>query len=437
MNSIFAIVSTTIFFIFSGWYLTYLLPKLEKVERVGLAFLLGAGLTTFIWYIVYRVGLPLNLYTLALAGFILSALSYLLTKVLKLSILPLVLVKLSISEKRLTLAIIFGLIIAFTIGIYHPLTAWDSIAQYDFRGHAIAIDHDLSFIKAGAYFLSYPLMISLVHAVVYLLGGASAQGIHAIIFASFIAIVYGRMKDWTNSKYALLTCLLLVGQNELFDHATFAYTNLPYTSYLVAGILYAISSGAYSLIISALLVGSSTWVRSAEVFWLVGLLLFIIQSVRVKKISYALVSIFIIMGMRSAWSSYVVSIFKSIGFPTETNLSHVNIDVIGKIIPKLEQIYWYLYLNIILPYLGIWFLIIPTLAIIFIKKSNKLLLLVSTVILSAGIAVGGVMIFSTYYPTWNEIGDSARRMILFIVPLTLITAIYALYLLDNKEKNEN
>lgn len=437
MNSFFAIIFTTIFFIFSGWYLTYLLPKIEKIERVGLAFLLGAGLTTFIWYIEYLSGLPFNLSTLAFAGLTLGVGSYLFTKIFQLHPKPSKAVKLDSYQKSLTLAIICGLIISFSIGIYHPLTAWDSLAQYDFRGHAIATDHNLSFIKAGAYFLSYPLMISLVHAVVYMLGGASAQGMHAVIFASFIAVVYGRMRNWTNLSYALITCLLLVGQNELFDHATFAYTNLPYTAYLVAGILYATSAGTYSLLISALLIGSSTWVRSSEVFWIVGLLILIVQSIRFKKLSYILISIFVIMGMRLAWSSFVISIFKSIGFTTETNLSHINIDAIGKIIPKLEQIYWYLYLNIISPYLGIWFLTIPTVVTVIIKKNYKLLLLLSTILLSAGMVVGGVMIFSTYYSTWNEIGDSARRMILFVIPLAIITSVYALFLVDSKAKNED
>jgi hypothetical protein len=437
MNSFIAIFLTTLFFIFSGWHSTYLLPKIDKIERIGLAFLLGGSLTTFIWYMEYQCGLPFNLYTLLLAGLIFSAVSRLFTKIYKLKLdLPQP-VKVATYQRKLILIIVSVLIVAFGIGIYHPLTAWDSLAQYDFRGHAIAIDHDLSFIKAGAYFLSYPLMISLVHAAVYMLGGISAQGIHAVIFASFIGVVYGRMRNWTNLSYALLTCLLLIGQNELFDHSTFAYTNLPYTVYLVVGILYATSTGAYSLLISALMIGSSTWVRSSEVFWIVGLLLLLIQSIRFKKISYVLILIFVIMGMRLAWSSFVVSTFKSIGFPTETNLSHINLAAIGKIIPKLEQIYWYVYLNIISPYLGIWFLTIPTLVTVIIKKNYKLLLLLSTILLSAGMVVGGVMIFSTYYSTWNEIGDSARRMMLFIIPLTIITATYALFLINNKENNEN
>jgi hypothetical protein len=435
MNSLIAIAIATAFFSVTGWYLTYFQKNIHRFERLGLAFLLGAGLTTFLWFLGSLIGLPLNLLTLLLSGVILGGIGYLLIKLLKLSVAQSPSLKLGKAEKYLAAAVITSLLISFLIGSYNPLTAWDSIALYDFRGHAVAIDHDLSFSRAGAYFMSYPLMISLLHAVVYQLGGISAQGIHAIIFASLIAIVFGRLKEWSNLKYALLTCLLIIGQNEIFTHSTIAYTNLPYTSYLIAGLLYAVSTGPYTLLLSGLLLGLSGWVRSSEVFWIVGILLILWQGIRHKQKLRSIISIFLILIIRLTWSKYMNSVYASFGHITQSTVSHFTLASLNKIIANWQAIYWYLYLNVISPYLGIWFLAVPVSIVAAFKKSRLLFMLLSSIIISAGMVVVGVMIFSTYYTSWNEIGDSARRMVLFIIPLTLITAVYALYLVFSK-KNE-
>lgn len=442
MNSIFAIIITSSFFTLSGWYLTYLLPRLVKIERVGLSFLLGSGLTTFIWFLGYRVGLPFNLYTLALSGVILSLSGYLLSKYLHLGPEVVPPVKPNKHDKYLTIAIIALIAVAFIVGSYNPLTAWDSIAQYDFRGHAIAIDHDLSFVRAGVYYMSYPLMISLVHAVVYMLGGLSAQGIHSIILAAFLSIIYGRMREWSNTTYALLACLLVIGQNEIFSHATFAYTNLPYTTYLIAGFLYSLSgklksqNAKYFLIFGGLLIGISTWMRSSEVFWIIGLILILWQAIRNKNILWAFIPGLTILSMRFAWSSFVQQVFNAANFVTDSTASRFNLDALSKIISNRQTILWYLYLNVISPYLGAWFITLPLLIVALVKRHLRLFMLVSSILISASIVIVGVMIFSTYYTTWNEIGDSARRMMLFVIPLSIISATYGLYVVSQKGNDE-
>lgn len=437
MNSILAIIITSIFFIASGWNISHLISKIEKVERVGLSFLLGAGLTTFIWFQGYSlVGLSLNLITLFCSGLILAVLGLFLRKILHLKLDIDKTIKFGRTEKILVLTLMITLLIALIIGSYNPLTAWDSIALYDFRGHAIALDHDLSFGRVGAYFMSYPLMISLVHAIVYMLGGISAQGIHSIIFAAFIGIVFGRLKSWTNTIHALIGSLLIIGQNEIFTHSTIAYTNLPYTSYLIVGFLYAISSGSYAILLSGIMLAISTWVRSSEVFWIIGIILIIWQGLKTKQKLQTIISIITILAFRYAWSTYLSAYFASVSFITESTASHFTLKSLYRIISNWREIYWYLYLNVISPYLGVWSLSIPSLVVVIMKRNIRLFMLTSAILLSAGIVVVGVMVFSTYYITWNEIGDSARRMMLFIVPLSIITATYALYISSNKNNEK-
>ncbi len=436
MNSIIAVFVVSVIYVFSGWYLTYLSPKLIILERLGLAFLLGSGLSTFIWFLGSLIGLHLNIFTIIISGAILGGFGLFISKLLKLGLNSQSIEKHSKTDRYLAIAVITSLITSFVIASYNPLTAWDSIALYDFRGHAIAIDHDLSFSSAGAYFMSYPLMISLVHAAIYLFGGVSAQGIHAVMFASMISIIFGRLRSWTNVKYALLACLLIIFQNEIFTHSTISYTNLPYTAFLISGFLYAVSKGKYLLILSGLLLAISGWVRSSEVFWIVGIILIFWQGIRNKKIIYPILSIIIILIMRLTWTRYMNYIYSTFGHITESTVSHFTFDSVNKIIANWQPIYWYIYLNIISPYLGIWALTIPLIIITYLKRNIRLFMLLSSILISAAMVVVGVMIFSTYYTSWNEIGDSARRMVLFIIPLSLITAVYALFLLSDKSNEK-
>jgi len=442
MNSFIAIIITSLFFILSGWYLTYLLPLHERVERVGLAFLLGSGLTTLLWFLGCRLGLSLNIFTLMMSGMILVLVAYFLKNRFGISPTKTTVTKLSKTEKYLAITVVTLLVAAFIIGSYNPLTVWDSLALYDFRGHAIAMNHSLKDIVDLPYYVSYPLMISLVHSIIYMLGGVSAQGLHAIIFAAFIAILYGRMQQWTNKSYALLTCLLVITQAEIFTHATFAYTNLPYLVYLVSGFLYAVFSGKgkdnsqYFLLFSGLLIALSTWLRSSEVFWILGVILIAWQGIRTKRVITAACSVLIIFFVRYSWSSFVSSVLLAIGQPDAPRISHFTIDAFNMIIGNALSIAKYVYWNIFLPYIGMWLLTVLMLVVAIVKRNTKVLMLVCTIALTACMTIVGIMIFSTYFATWNQIGDSARRMILFVSPLTLIASMYTLYLMSDKGKDE-
>jgi hypothetical protein len=435
MNNLWAIGVVTGLFMASGWHLTYMLKESGRVERLGLSLLLGAGLTTLLWFMGYRLGLPLSLGMFVLACGVTFGIGYVVVKLLNL-VPNQKSEKLNKVEKWLGVTVIAALVVAFLIGNYNPLTAWDSLALYDFVGHAIATDADLRFIDYGSYYLSYPLMISLVHAAVYLLGGVSAQGMHAVLFAAFIGIIYGRMRTWSNPRYALIACLLVIGQNEIFAHATFAYTNLPYISYLIAGFLYAVSGGTYSLLLAGLLLGLSSWVRSSEIFWIIGVILIAWQGwIGGKKIMAALAT-FMLLAIRAIWSTFQSSVFQSLGVVEGSAVKQVSVAALVASLANWQEVYSYLYLYIIWPYLRLWLLCIPILYIAFMRHNRKLLMLGFAMLMSGGAVLGGIMVFSTYYESWNQIGDSARRMVLFIVPLSLITATYALYVANQKVVHE-
>ena len=439
MINTFLVILTALSFLSSGWYLTYLFPLESRIERLGLAFLIGAGMTTFLWFIGNLLGLPFNLYTLLLieAGEIL--IGYYATSKNRMSLKKAHPFKPARSELIVTLIIIAILLIAFLIGSHNPLMAWDSIALYDFRAHTIAINHSLKDLTDSSYYVSYPLMISLMHSIVYMLGGVSAQGLHAITLMALTSVIYGRMREWTNHSLALTACLLVVTQHQIFYHATFAYTNLPYTAYLVSGLIYAISARAGKLgflPLAGLVLGFSTWMRASETFWVVGILLLLAQGLILKKKLLSVLAVAILLLIRFTWSIYLNAVLVSIHYTYEQTFRAFGFHSILEIIANRQALYTYIKNNVFVPYQGIWFLSVPVTLIAIVKKDHKLILLTSAILLSAVMVVVGIMVFSTYYTTWSEIGDSARRMVMFVEPLTIIASVYALSLRSRRENHD-
>lgn len=437
MTSAFLILITSIFFILSGWQLSHLLGKTVLIEKLGVSFLLGNGLTTLTWFLLYLLGIPLDLISLVASGGIIFLLGWTLNQFYHFDSTITRLPPLSRLEIILIAVTVVLLLSAFVIGNYKPLVAWDSLALYDFRGHAIALNHSLKDLTDDSYYVSYPLMISLDHAIIYLLKGISAQGLHAVFFAAFISVIYGRLFNWSNPLYAGIGSVLIIFHKEIFAHSTYAYTNLPYIAYLVTSILFAVTPTRSSRQLSFLLLGGifaglSTWVRSSEIFWVIPFALILIQGYLLRSLPLALFSITLGFLFRSTWISFFNAVIRAIHYPQVSILGNVTIEKIPWIIERWPVYYWYLYLNVVTPYGGYWMMLIPLAIIYWQKRDHRLLLLSLSIFASAILVILGTIILSTYFPTWNEIGDSARRMMLFIVPLATVSSLYGLSLLTKK-----
>ncbi|GAB4028102.1 MAG: hypothetical protein Fur0011_7390 [Candidatus Microgenomates bacterium] len=414
--------------ILSGYPYSRHIRSTSIILRSGLSFLIGSGLTTWILFMLHRLfGVPLT-FQFALLSY---GLVWLIGYLTKTNISP---KSSKVSSKTiLTFVPITITLLAFVIGSYLPLTAWDSIALYDFRAHAISLTHSLTDMTRSTYDMSYPLHISLLHSFVYMLGGESAQGLHALFFGSLLAVVYERLRVWSNPRWALIGVILVATSSELFDHATFAYTNLPYTSYLIAGLLYLLSTTSRELILGALMIGLSCWTRSAEPFWLLAWLLLIFQSARFKTFKPLLIGSFALYAIRYGWIQYYNSVVAGLIGEVPSLTSSLSIDALVALYPKLPSYYWYLRLNVIDPYRGHWFLPLPMFIVWLKHRSPRLLIFILLMFTTLGIVVAGVVLMSLYLTSWADIGTSARRMVLFIIPLSVIGATYAGYIMSTAQ----
>jgi hypothetical protein len=218
--------------------------------------------------------------------------------------------------------------------------------------------------------------------------------------------------------------------SDLWGHATFAYSNLPYTAYFVSAILLIAVSNkdnfSGNAFLSAILMGLSIWVRSAEPFWVVWLFILIGTSIYYKKIVFAITPVVIFFLLRYGWLSFQAQIFQAAppGGPTLTELIFSPL-TITSLLNNYSQVIEYLWKNLILSFGFIWLIIfaaiISTLSKIkSLKSIIPSLILVLTILLCSGLAIGGIVIFSTFFESWADIGDSARRMMMFITPLSVV-----------------
>jgi hypothetical protein len=432
MINLISILILAFTFVISGFFYAKLSRTNSYLEHLSLSFIIGSGLATFFWFAIYLLGYPLDLFSFFLSALISFVLGFTLTSRIK-SSLAYSPHKLSIQEKYLFSGVITLIVLALITSSYNPVISWDSLTLYDFRGMVIAKTSSLSGLEFGTYYLSYPLMTSLTHAVVYLLGGNNPQTFYSLIYLSLLGVIYGRMSGWTNRKYALITTLLVATSPYLWEHATISYTNLPYAAFFVAGLLYLPST----LVLGGSLVGLSIWTRTAEPFWLASLPLIIYFGWKNKQLLSAISGTALVFVFRLVWNAYHASAYLRGGLESASSDSIYNLEIFGKILNNLGSIMSYISQFIITPYLGIWLMTAFSLTITIISRRNLARQVVPTalliaLLLIAGMVVAGIAIFSTYYSSWYSIGGSATRMLIFIIPLAAVVGIQVLYLGNQK-----
>jgi|GEM_PF-1610102 len=437
------IVLTLIAFIFilAGTGYANLISKITFIEKTGVRFLLGSGLTTLVWFVLFRLGISFNISSFLLSSVIVLLFGLLLSGCIKSDQIILRVILKHTYEKVLAWLIAILGICHLLITNYNPITSWDSIALYDFVGKVVAVSGNLNHIISSSYYMSYPLYVSLSHASMYIFGAINPQGIHSLILISLMAVIFGRLSSWTSTKYALLGTLLILSSYQIFYHASYAYTNIPYVAFLIIGFLYGASAQKQDktrgyLLMSGIFLGLSAWTRSSEPFWIVGILLLIWQGLRFRQFKLSFIAVIIVFAIRAVWSSYYASVLQALNIEQVARTSLLSVSTIQSILHNYLSITWYILLNVIHPYLGVWLMFVPSIIIAIRNKDIRLsqLLFISLIIFA--MVIGGIAVFSTYYTTWNEIGDSARRMVLFIIPLSFVTNIYALYIVNSGSSHD-
>lgn len=414
-----------------GYLIAGFLGVKEKLERLGLGYLLAFGLTGIITFGLSILGIPLNpfvAYIIVILGFF----SFLFC----------------IKELRYLningwwIAILGIILLSLLINTYWPTSIWDAMTIYDFRAKFFSsgrLPTDIKEIQNYGYYLgNYPFMYSFVLALPYLIN-SSPTTIITGLFMSLIFIFYSYLKG---NKYAEILTLVLSTSLILFTHSTYLYSNLPYSVFIIAAAFlvskYLKEQKTNYLLLGLFMIVCGSWIRYAEPFhYSIFAILFIYLIVKNNKMSKILLIsslIIITIAIRSLWHLYRVDFYKS-DYPQPQIVYSVNTLKIDSKVKELESSFNKVTKNIGLygkyllnatdiyhmPFLSVLILLIFNKSRRNILKNPEKYFFTLFSMFSIIVLIIGTFIFSTQIPNWSEIPDSVRRMMMFLVPSLLLS----------------
>jgi len=425
------------FFIFTlitiyGYLLVSVIIKdLQPLEKIGLGYLLGLGTVTFAIFVYSWAGIKITAFSILLLILLLILITYLLNFFLKRGLkLNLKKIHLEISnfnvyEKIILGVIFFILFLSLVLSSYYPITAWDALALYDFRGKVIANrGFFVQIANQYEYFAHYPLLTSLTHTIVYLFGGANPQFTYSLYVLSLAIIFYQTLIKHSSRLVSLLVVLVLVTTPEIFEHSTIAYTNLPYTVTYVTGIIYFSrffdkkNNMLGFLFLSGILIGLSTWARSIEPFWITPLVIIVAYSLFKRKLYILFVYLLPFLLIRQSWNMFL-TIFYGNNYSTVSSISSSAVHIPALFnIKVLVEITRFLFNSVFIHIKEILFMFVTVLLFDIkklIKSKNNIFLMV--IIINLMLLFVGTFLFRYRFKGWEEIPDSARRMAMFLIPM--------------------
>lgn len=405
----------------------FILPKQNPMASAGLSFPLGIGIFTFIMFITNIFGVRFSLLNEFLILLTLSIPLILLTrKQIKIFFINLINAfkksHLSLVERVMLAALGFLILTSFISTLYWPPYIWDSVVLYDFRGHVFAQTGFMKAVFIDAYYYSYPLLTSLGHTIVYLSGGKYPQFIDSLFYLSLGLGFYGFLREFVSRKMDLLFTLILLTVQPLFYHSLLSLTNLPFSVYLSLGAicvyLWDKKKEVGYLILSALLVGLSTWTRSSEPFWVgIFLIIFIVSVYRRRLFNVLTYSLFF-FPILEGWKVFQNYLARSDPPDAIATAGY------SKILPGLLNIqnWWliigYLYEHVVKPWGAVFAVfILAVLSLFLLRKVSKYFLLFFITFTLLGVLVAGVFIFSVDLDYWYRIGDAIERLSMLFYPL--------------------
>ena len=417
--------------VFGYLFSSLIIKDLPLAERGGLSYLLGMGLITLLIFFFSWAGIKITATSIiAIVSGLISLLFFVLVLLkrkieIRLPNVQRIFIELSWFEKIICLVIGVIFSLSLLIALYYPVYVWDALALYDFTAKIVAqTGYFVQIANQYFYFAQYPLLVPLGHTIVYLFGGSNPQFIYSLYFFSFAAIFYSVIRKGASRPAALFATLLLVTTPALFAHSTFAYTNLPYTAFYVIGIIYLYIAVTRNrpdyLLMSSLLVGLSTWARSAEPLWLAEILIVLIYAVRKKSIYSALIFLVPFFIIQQPWNIFQARLYG----PTLSTAGQISlipaILSTGVDFKRIWDVSLYVYRNVVQSWGPI--LAIFLIAVFFdiknwITRKNLIMLLI--ILANFMTIYTGTYLFSIRFQEWKDIPDSAIRMSMFFPPLMI------------------
>jgi len=465
------LLSLVLFFLIwlSGALLAVLVKTKSFIEVLGLGFILGTFMFTLslIFYHSFT-GSPINVQAVFIvSGGMTLLLSPFIPRLLILSRQSQSILK-KISRMSLAIKIVIGILFTLVFisaiqNFFWPITDWDAMALYDFRAKIVAETGSFSLGRELGYFYQYPPFTSLLHTSVYVLGFQRAKIWYSFLYGSFLLVFYSLSRKQTSPSLSLSATLALAVNPLIAEHAIIAYTNLAYTMFLGLGIVYLwqwfTTRDSQSVILGGVLVAASCWSRSSEPFWLVGVMLLVgiaflaMKHKIIKSFIFSILGALLIFWLRTVWphftAPFLATVIEQIEPVSEDGTASQMFSQIAgltgyfKIFARIDlatfverfvEVSKYFYNNVASVFALYFF---PGMILLFFdikSKQYRSLLRWMTTIDYVFLIFLGTFLFSFSFDSWNEIGGSANRMSMFLIPLFIFSIFTSKTLLEWVEK---
>ncbi len=336
-------------------------------------------------------------------------------------------------QRMLCISIVFLLCFIFVMNQFWPHTDWDAMTLYDFRAKAVIETSYLSPLLTGiqdVYLISYPWYTSGLFILAYFSTSWNILGVFSFMTFFFLCSIYQLCSNAGEKKLSgYVASLSVLTIPIIFSHTMIAYTNLAFMMYWALGIVLLLSWIRFGDdnhgILGATLFGLSSWVRSSEPFWVIGVGVLILGILLAKKPTAAF-WISLILLPKILWKYYVGWVLVHIlpesspelltfqkGGETSLQFLHIFADL-----EKWKDVSIHI-LRFAGPLWGAWSIIV-FLLLLGRKWSYRELTPFSVIFVSMSMIFVGTFLF-TANPYWNTIIDSFQRLLLFLLPVFVYT----------------
>jgi hypothetical protein len=306
------------------------IEPLSLLQALILSIPLGAGALSWVLFLLSWAGVPLTLALVLITFLILAAALILLRWLRTRPHFSLLCIQPPAWHPTLRKSnwgyVLIGLVLAFLgvtaliISIGRGYSLYDDIAIWSLKGYVMADHHTITAARwSSGHGLAYPLNLSLNVAVFRLISGDLLPGSKLIFFLLPAALFLGVYRFWKHfgvpTLFALSGVLGLVSIPVIYQHATFGFSNLPFTAYLVLGTLWSIEglleNRSSALTVGGLLLAFAGWTRPEGIGYAItiALALAIFQWLRKGSLKGVLPWLAVILVIPGVWfifsSTYV------------------------------------------------------------------------------------------------------------------------------------
>jgi hypothetical protein len=177
------------------------------------------------------------------------------------------------------------------LAVQRSYSTWDAAGIWGVKGLAIAMEGDIRAAgEWGSHGLQYPLNIPLQISMFEFFGQPSIEWsklIFPVFYGSLILAIYGFLSLRAAWIKSFTGSLLVASVPFIFEHATIAYANLPFTTYIVLGCIFLLAprrnDSRFGAIAGGIFFGLAAWSRPEGLFLVVSSLLVLGFSRRIFK----------------------------------------------------------------------------------------------------------------------------------------------------------